>query len=190
MPYEIFITRKITAGITNGNIPISATNPRTINKTIQITDTGISPGSGVGNKRKELSQDTLGIPVIAVGVPTVVDAATITSDTMEYILKYLNHKANNNDVPASKLSIEPMNVDYEKVEEAPNKMKQHLMGQIGLLDEQQIKTLIEDVLTPNGFNMMVTPKEIDADIEDLAKIIAMGIDITLHKSIRDNYLKE
>jgi spore protease len=83
-----------------------------------------------------------------------------------------------------------MNVDYEQAEEAPNDMKKHLMGQIGLLSEQQIKTLIEDVLTPNGFNMMVTPKEIDADIEDLAKIIAMGIDITLHKSIRDNYLKE
>ena len=169
---------------------LAAANLSRVNKTIQITDTGISPGSGVGNKRKELSYDTLGIPVIAIGVPTVVDAATITSDTMDYILKYLNHKANKKDVPASKLSIEPMNVDYEKVEDAPNKMKEHLMGQIGLLDEQQIKTLIEDVLTPNGFNMMVTPKEIDADIEDLAKIIAMGIDITLHKSIRDNYLKE
>src|SRR5699024_6016533 len=48
-----------------------------INETIQITDTGIHPGSGVGNKRKELSKETLGIPVIAVGVPTVVDAVTI-----------------------------------------------------------------------------------------------------------------
>lgn len=169
---------------------LAAASLSRVNKTIQITNTGISPGSGVGNKRKELSIDTLGIPVIAIGIPTVVDAATITSDTIEYILKYLNHKATKEESPASKLSIEPLDLNYEEVEDAPNKLKKHLMGQIGLLDDRQIKTLIEDVLTPNGFNMMVTPKEIDADIEDLAKIIAMGIDITLHKSIRDNYLKE
>src|SRR5699024_9289309 len=48
-----------------------------INETIQISDSGIHPGSGVGNKRKELSKETLGVPVIAIGVPTVVDAVTI-----------------------------------------------------------------------------------------------------------------
>lgn len=48
-----------------------------INTTIQITDTGITPGGGVGNKRKTINNDTLGVPVIAIGVPTVVDAATI-----------------------------------------------------------------------------------------------------------------
>ena len=169
---------------------LAAASLSRVNKTIQITDTGISPGSGVGNKRKELSYDTLGVPVIAIGVPTVVDAVTITSDTMEYILKYLNHKAEKKEAPAEKLSVEPINIDYESIEDAPNKLKKHFMGQIGLLDEDQIKTLIADVLTPNGFNMIVTPKEIDADIEDLAKIIAMGIDITLHPSIRENYLKE
>src|SRR5699024_12575059 len=52
-----------------------------INETIQLTDTGIHPGSGVGNQRKELSEETLGIPVMAIGVPTVVDAVTIASDT-------------------------------------------------------------------------------------------------------------
>ena len=51
-----------------------------LGKTIQISDAGISPGSGVQNKRRELSRDTLGIPVIAVGVPTVVDMHTIVSD--------------------------------------------------------------------------------------------------------------
>jgi spore protease len=59
-----------------------------VNKTIQITNSGISPGSGVGNKRKELSQDILGIPVIAIGVPTVVDAVTITSNTIEYLINF------------------------------------------------------------------------------------------------------
>src|SRR5699024_9321857 len=53
-----------------------------LNETIQLSDTGIHPGSGIGNKRKGLSEDTLGIPVFAIGVPTVVDAVTITNDAM------------------------------------------------------------------------------------------------------------
>lgn len=53
-----------------------------INKSIQISDTGIIPGGGVGNKQEELSKDTLGIPVIGIGVPTVLDAATIVTDTL------------------------------------------------------------------------------------------------------------
>jgi len=52
-------------------------------RTVQISDTGIAPGSGVGNARSQLSRDTLGVPVIAVGVPTVVDAGTLVSDILE-----------------------------------------------------------------------------------------------------------
>ena len=55
--------------------------------TVQITDTGIEPGAGVGNRRKELTKKTLGIPVVAIGVPTVVDAATIISDHLEHVLE-------------------------------------------------------------------------------------------------------
>lgn len=54
-----------------------------LDRTIQITDTGIRPGSGVGNHRSELTRSTLGVPVIAVGIPTVVDAATIVADALE-----------------------------------------------------------------------------------------------------------
>ena len=57
-----------------------------VNTTIQITDTGINPGSGVGNKRKALNQDTLGIPVIAISIPTVVDATTLANDTIDLML--------------------------------------------------------------------------------------------------------
>lgn len=53
-----------------------------INKSIQISDTGIIPGGGVGNRQEELSEKTLGIPVIGVGIPTVLDAATIVIDTL------------------------------------------------------------------------------------------------------------
>ena len=51
-----------------------------------MSDAGVSPGSGVGNKRAELSEKTLGVPVVAIGIPTVVDAATIVSDALEKAL--------------------------------------------------------------------------------------------------------
>ena len=85
---------EIIKGVTNVVHPdvvfvidaLAARNTKRLNRTIQITDTGIRPGSGVGNHRNEISEVTLGVPVIAIGVPTVVDAATIVRDTMENIL--------------------------------------------------------------------------------------------------------
>ena len=62
---------------------LAARSSKRLNRTIQITDTGISPGSGVGNHRKGIDQKSIGIPVIAIGVPTVVDAVTIVADTLE-----------------------------------------------------------------------------------------------------------
>lgn len=69
---------------------LAARNTKRLNRTIQIADTGIHPGSGVGNHRNEISKDTLGVPVIAIGVPTVVDAATIVRDTMENLVASLD----------------------------------------------------------------------------------------------------
>ena len=70
---------------------LAARNTKRLNRTIQIADTGIHPGSGVGNHRNEISEETLGIPVIAIGVPTVVDAATIVRDTMENLVSSLDN---------------------------------------------------------------------------------------------------
>jgi len=61
---------------------LAARSVKRLNRTIQMTNTGISPGSGVGNHRHALTQESLGIPVIAIGIPTVVDAATIARDAM------------------------------------------------------------------------------------------------------------
>ena len=68
-----------------------------ISSTIQLSDTGIVPGAGVGNKRKELSINTLGIPVIAIGVPMVVDLATITDDCLDLFITKLQQEAKSND---------------------------------------------------------------------------------------------
>lgn len=65
---------------------LAARSTKRLNRTIQITDAGIQPGSGVGNHRNALTQESLGVPVIAIGVPTVVDAATIVGDAMERLL--------------------------------------------------------------------------------------------------------
>lgn len=69
-------------------------NVERLNTTVQITDTGITPGGGVGNARKTLNKDTLGVPVIAVGVPTVVDAATIAAAGIDMVISASNQNIN------------------------------------------------------------------------------------------------
>lgn len=83
-------TLEIVKGITNETKPdyvividaLASRSTKRLNRTIQISDTGIHPGSGVGNHRNALTKETLGIPVISIGIPTVVDAATIVSDSL------------------------------------------------------------------------------------------------------------
>ena len=71
---------------------LAARNTKRLNRTIQLADTGINPGSGVGNHRNGITKESMGVPVIAIGVPTVVDAATIVRDTMEHVITELNIK--------------------------------------------------------------------------------------------------
>ncbi len=66
---------------------LAARSVKRLCTTVQITNTGIAPGAGVGNRRQELSRKSLGVPVVAIGVPTVVDAATIISDHLEHVLE-------------------------------------------------------------------------------------------------------
>ncbi len=89
-------------------------NVSRINKSIQISDTGIVPGGGVGNARDELSEKSLGIPVIAIGVPTVVEMASITNDCLDLFIEDLQKKAESNDV-LNKLKDED---NYEKIKQA------------------------------------------------------------------------
>ena len=72
---------------------LASTSLQRLGRTVQITDTGIVPGSGVGNARREISQKTLGVPVIAVGVPTVVDAATMTLELTGQEVQQGHHSA-------------------------------------------------------------------------------------------------
>ena len=105
---------------------------RRVGRTVQLSDTGIVPGSGVGNHRMALNRETLGVPVIAIGVPTVVDAATLACD---------------------------------------------------LLSEAGREDLDPAALSGAGENLIVTPREVDTQVGDLAKVIGYGIDLALQSGL-------
>ncbi len=127
-----------------------------VNSTIQISTTGISPGSGLGNKRKALNEENLGVPVIAVGVPTVVDAATLTSDTIDKVINSFSNAA---------------------------KVGSQFYNMLKELKQEEKYQLIREVLEPYSANIIVTPKEVDEIIVNLSQIIANGINISVHPGI-------
>ena len=123
-----------------------------VNRTIQIGDTGISPGAGVGNHRMQINEKSLGVKVLAVGVPTVVDAATVANDTIDLFLDDLISK-----------------VDKGK----------DFYSMLKNVDKNEKQMLIREILHPFIGELIVTPKDIDTIIESLAKIIADGINIAI-----------
>lgn len=170
---------------------LAARSIQRVNSTIQISDTGIHPGSGIGNKRKELSKETLGIPVIAIGVPTVVDAVSITSDTIDFILKHFGREMREGSKPSRSLLPAGFAFGQRKKltdEDMPDEKQRNMfMGIVGTLEEEEKRRLIHEVLSPLGHNLMVTPKEVDAFIDDMANIIASGLNAALHHQIdQDN----
>jgi len=158
-----------------------------VNSTIQISDTGIHPGSGVGNKRKELSKESLGIPVIAIGIPTVVDAVSITSDTIDFILKHFGREMREGGKPSRSLVPAGMSFGEKRTlsdEDLPDESGRNtFMGIVGNLPDEEKRKLIYEVLSPLGHNLMVTPKEVDVFIEDMANVIAGGLNQALHGQI-------
>lgn len=135
---------------------LAARKSNRINSTIQMSDIGINPGAGVGNKRMALDKETLGVPVIAIGVPTVVDAATLVNDTMD-------------------MMIDQMIENLEKESQFYEMLKN--------LDKEEKYSLIVKILDPYEGNMFVTPKEVDAVIDRLSNIIANSINIAVHPGI-------
>lgn len=127
-----------------------------VSTAIQISNTGISPGSGIGNKRVGLTEEYLKVPVVAIGVPTVVDAATMVNDTMDLIISSMKEQA---------------------------KVGTEFYSLLDNISTEEKYSLIKEVLEPFMPNVVVTPKEIDILIEDLSIIIANGLNMALHHGI-------
>lgn len=115
-----------------------------IRTTVQVADAGIAPGAGIGNKRKALNRESLGVPVLAVGVPLVVYASTIVQDLMETAL-----------------------------EKAPMDLKMN----------DKLQKVLAGMNDVDGADMIVTPKEIDKVVEDMARIIADALNLALHNKL-------
>lgn len=119
-----------------------------ISSTVQIADTGIIPGAGVGNTRKELSNNTLGIPVIAIGVPMVVDLATITDDCLDLFITKLQEDAKSNEF----LNNLKEKNNYEEIKEAlmPNDFNM-------IVTPKEIDDLIENMgsVVARGINFSI-----------------------------------
>lgn len=162
-----------------------------INETIQLSDSGIHPGSGVGNKRKEISKETLGVPVLAIGVPTVVDAVTIASDTLDFLLKHFGREWNEKDNPSKSLAPASFSFGEKQFNEGDlpdEEQRNTFLGIVGNLSEEDKRKLITEVLTPIGHNLMVTPKEVDGFMIDMANVIANGVNAALHENVDvDNF---
>ncbi len=119
-----------------------------ISSTIQISDTGIVPGAGVGNTRQEISESSLGIPVISLGIPTVVELATLVSDGIDIFIDRLQEKAESNDY-LNQLQKEDK---YEEVKEALN------VGEYNMIvTPKEIDDLIENMkdIVARGINFSV-----------------------------------
>lgn len=128
---------------------LAARSTKRLNRTIQVTDTGINPGSGVGNHRHGLNEKSLGIPVISIGIPTVVDAATIVNDTMYNLVSAM----------------------------CESKAFQTIGNSLGELNDAEKYELIRELLSPNLNAMFVTPKDIDGSVKRLSFTISEGLNI-------------
>lgn len=128
-----------------------------IGKTIQISNTGITPGAGVRNKREGINQNTLGVPVIAIGVPTVVDMATITNEAIDKMLDNVKHEIEQ--YPDQEYSVSSVTKVFDN------------------LEKDTRYDMIANVLDTE--NYIVTPKEIDNVIETVSSIISGGMNVAL-----------
>lgn len=135
---------------------LAARSLERVNTTIQIADTGIHPGSGIGNRRRGLTREILGIPCLAIGVPTVVYASTIVNNALDLLFDHIRRQTSQSEA---------------------------IFGSFGSLQEGERLQLVKEVLDPLGQDLLVTPKEVDEFMEDIAHVVASGLNAALHEAI-------
>ena len=128
---------------------LAARNSRRLNRTVQIADTGIHPGSGVGNHRIGMTKESLGVPVIGIGVPTVVDAATIVNDTMENFIRALESS--------------------DALKGVGKELRSYSAG--------EKYEFVKELIAPHLNGMFVTPKDVDELIHHISHTISEAINM-------------
>lgn len=135
---------------------LAARSIRRLVTTIQLTDTGIHPGAGIGNRRYQLTREVLGIPVIAIGMPTVIDAATIVADTMESLIGVLNQ----------------------------NPILQKAVRATEEFNHEEKYLLMRELMEPQMTNLFVTPKDIDEAVSRISYTISEAINSLCHHNLK------
>lgn len=139
---------------------------------------------GVGNKCKELSKDILGIFVIVIGVLIVVDVVLIISDMIDFILKYFGWEMKEGNKFLWFLLLVGFLFGEKKklIEEdmLDEKSRNMFLGVVGMLEEEEKRRLIYEVLFFFGYNLMVILKEVDIFIEDMVNVIVSGLNVVLY----------
>ena len=133
---------------------LAARSVKRLNKTIQITNTGIAPGAGVGNRRYGIDAKSMGIPVIAIGIPTVIDAATIVNDTIGNLLAIMD--------------------------ETKNRLSKRIWDGVASFDDQERYQLVRELMEPEMMNMFVTPKNIDEIIVQMSYTLSEALNQMCH----------
>ncbi|MGE7666547.1 GPR endopeptidase [Ureibacillus composti] len=142
-------------------------------KTIQITNTGIHPGSGVGNQRAEISKEVLGVPVTAIGIPTVVDATVIIADAVEKVFRSIAAKIHEKDKPSRKLSVTSWQPDPN--ERIDFSVLKPIFGEWSTWSQNDRLQLFQEVLSSHPERLIVTPKEVDIWINKYSYLISSGL---------------
>lgn len=138
---------------------LAARSVERIGTTVQIADTGINPGSGVGNRRAAINRETMGMPVIAIGVPTVVHAHTIAHDVIDLLGDKLRGRS----------------VFFDMFTQ---------------MSTEEKRNTIREVLVPSVGDLVVTPKEVDSMITDMARVIAGALNVAVHPRIEPKDLQQ
>lgn len=134
---------------------LAARNTERLNTTIQLSDKGIHPGSGVGNHRVGITEENIGVPVLAIGVPTVIDAPTIVNDSMENLLRALSQSG----------------------------QLQSFAKVIAEFTPGEKYQLVREIISPAMADMYVTPKDVDANIKVIGYTLSEAINLVAERKM-------
>lgn len=138
-------------------------------RTIQLTDTGIHPGAGVGNERAEISKESLGVPVTAIGIPTVVQAPILIADALEVVFRTIAARVEEKNKPSHKLSVTPWQSDTK---DANLELVRPIFGEWTTWSLDDKRQLFEEIYANHPERLIVTPKEVDIWLIQYAILIS------------------